>query len=352
VRLCFAFFLSLLACLVSSQARVLKPGDQLQIVSVEDASLCVTRLLGAAGDIQLPGFGSVHLAGLSLEEANRLITKQRHLAPGDLTLNLVPLKGKAVLIYGAVRNVGELSLTPNMRLADALRIAGPTVAADLDLIEIESDAGQLATVSFDASPLRPEANPYLQPGDRIVLPLASGPLEVAVVGGVKKTGPVAYQRGITVQQAIDAAGGPTNHANTKDVRILRGGVEVRRLDLAQSGATELHRADTVVVALADSRRFVTVVGEVKNGGLIAWKEGMTLKDAIHDAGGGTDKADLENLRVQRMLGEDRFRKLMGLTKSGEMKLIANDVIQVPLKGATPPPPKPNETGPKRVVPPL
>ncbi len=343
--------LALVAGLAAGQSRVLRAGDQIRLVSVENPTYCITRMLDFQGSVQVPGVGTISLVGLTPEAALVSIAGLAHLDPHELSLALVPARFRPIFVYGAVRQVGELSLFPDMRLGDALRLAEPTIAADLDLIETESETGDLLTVSFDENPLRPEGNPYLHSGDRIVLPLATQAAQVSVLGGVKQPGIVAYARGLTVKAAIDGAGGITNHGEGKDVRILRGGVEIKRLDIARSPEFELKRADTVVVPLSESRRFVTVVGEVKNGGLVAWKDGMTLAEAIQAAGGVTDKGDLEALRVQRMLGEDRFRKRMGMSKDKAFVLNANDVIQVPLRGSTPPEPTRTEPGPRRVVPP-
>lgn len=350
-----ARFLTIFAILMSfalatAQSRTLRPGDMIRLVNQDDPTLCVTRILDFQGEIRLPSLGRVSLAGLSLAEARDLLANLAKITPSQLILSLAPTQKRGVSYMGAVGSMGSLPIFDGLRLSDVVKVAQPTLSADLDAVEIESDTGELLTVDFSDDALHPEQNPFLHSGDRVTFPLATQSAEVSILGPVNKPGTIPYVRGMTVKAAIEASGGLTNHANSKDLRVLRNGVEIKRLDFSTEPTFELKRADTLVVALDAQRRFVTVVGEVKAGGLIAWKEGMTLADAIRDAGGVTPAGDVESLRVQRVLGDDRFRRRMGLSKDKTFALNPNDVIQVPLRGA-PQPPETKPTTPKRVVPP-
>jgi polysaccharide export outer membrane protein len=57
--------------------------------------------------------------------------------------------------------------------------------------------------------------------------------QVVVVGGqVRRTGPVPYNRTMTLYQAIQAAGGPTEFGSMKRVKLLRGGQQ-KQYDLTE-----------------------------------------------------------------------------------------------------------------------
>jgi protein involved in polysaccharide export with SLBB domain len=63
--------------------------------------------------------------------------------------------------------------------------------------------------------------------------------EIVHIGGqVRKTGPVKFTRGLTIYQAIQAAGGPTEFGNMKKVKLLRAGKQ-RQYDLTQLQFTQI-----------------------------------------------------------------------------------------------------------------
>lgn len=73
-------------------------------------------------------------------------------------------------------------------------------------------------------------------------------LMVHIGGQVRRTGPVEYVPGLTIYQAIQSAGGPTEFGAMNRVELLRGG-KVRLLDLRQTqfkGFTLL-QDDTITV---------------------------------------------------------------------------------------------------------
>jgi polysaccharide export outer membrane protein len=65
--------------------------------------------------------------------------------------------------------------------------------------------------------------------DVTVVPKEINSLKVYLVGGVRKEGPVAITRSMTVLQAITEAGGLTEYAKAKKIYVLRnqGGKQVR-----------------------------------------------------------------------------------------------------------------------------
>lgn len=73
--------------------------------------------------------------------------------------------------------------------------------------------------------------------------------EMVHVGGqVRKTGPVKYNRGLTLYQAIQSAGGPTEFGNMRRVKLYRSGRE-KQYDLtdAQFMHLPLEPNDTIEV---------------------------------------------------------------------------------------------------------
>ncbi len=76
---------------------------------------------------------------------------------------------------------------------------------------------------------------YRNPTFQVVANIEGRELDAAVVhlgGQVGKAGPVPYNRGLTLWQAIQAAGGPTPFGTMKRVSILRAG-KIKTYDVTQ-----------------------------------------------------------------------------------------------------------------------
>lgn len=108
----------------------------------------------------------------------------------------------------------------------------------------------------------------------------------------------------TVTDFIYAYGGPTASADLGDVRILRAGVE-QRVDVAGvlAGAADdptLRSGDIVLIPSIEqgsSRMFL--FGEVARPGVYIFTEGITVLDAIAQAGGYTQNAKRTAVYVSR-----------------------------------------------------
>jgi len=149
---------------------------------------------------------------------------------------------------------------------------------------------------------------------------------------------------INVLQLLARAGGPLADADLAGAFILRGGKRIA-VDLEPrfgSGAAvestmELVPEDILVVPFRDATRRVLVAGEVRTPISLPYKEGLTVLDAFVAAGGGTEYADLDAVRVVR-LGADRQQReievdLARMLKRGDLGknlgLLPGDIVVVP-----------------------
>ncbi|MBS1719277.1 MAG: SLBB domain-containing protein [Armatimonadetes bacterium] len=326
------FLLLLLANLGFAQGnRVLRGGDIIELRVASNPSLCVIRKIDSQGLISLPGVGKVCLGGLNSENAAKEVCRVAGLSASDVEVLFRGSEGRSIRYEGAVKSTGELVFFEGIRLSDVVRAAAPTEAADLDGVIIESELGETSTVTFDPNSGRLSNNPRLRSGDRVIFPRFTGNSTINILGGVNKVGSVNYESGMTLASAIKANGGISPHGNQAEVRIVRRGADVGIFNLDKDGDTPLQRGDTVVVGLTTVRRFLTVVGEVKEGGLVPWKQGLTLKEAVQLAGGPLKEAGITGIRVQRLVGDKRFRRVLDLQLDGAFVLEANDIITVPPK---------------------
>src|SRR6185503_20898325 len=113
---------------------------------------------------------------------------------------------------------------------------------------------------------------------------------------VKTPGAYPYEEGLTVQKALSIAGGFTEKSDRQAVKVTRvtdGHAETRVMapnDVIQPN-------DTLIVATENHKIYVS--GEVKTAGAYPYAEGLSVHKAIAMAGGLTDKAERDNLRILR-----------------------------------------------------
>lgn len=162
--------------------------------------------------------------------------------------------------------------------------------------------------------------------------------------GAVANGMFALTAPINALQLLARAGGPTADADLLASFILRGSkrifVDLRPRAAAEADAgtscPELQPEDVLVVPFKEARR-VLVAGEVQAPASLPFKDGMTVLDAFVAAGGATEFADLDSVKVvragaDRKSGEidvDLARMLSRGDLSKNIALAPGDIVVVP-----------------------
>lgn len=334
------------------QSRTIRSGDLLRIRCFEDPTYSVSRRVDADGRVRIAEL-NVLAAGSTAVELSQRICEAASLPQGSIEVVLIAGKRAPIRVVGPPIGEALLPAQDGVTLVEALRIVLAGQSNDTDRVRLETSLGESIDYEVDLASSRGLANPVLSAGDTIWLLPASGPPTVTVLGAVAKPGPVAFRSGMTALDAISLAGKTTPQANESNLRIVRQGAELDPFPLDQARDVTLRRGDSLVVAASTVRRYVTVVGEVANGGLIDWKQGMTLEQAIQAAGGLNPRAGSEAIRIRRVLGQSPFAKLFKFSSDRGFVLQAGDVVQVPPAGQSNKESKPDGPSrqPRRVVPP-
>lgn len=247
------------------------PGDLLEvsIFGLDDFDRTVRVLRD--GSISLPLLGDLRLSGMTLDEAERtvggiLIERQLVNSP-QVTIFVKEYLSRGVSVQGAVERPGVYQMIQQRTLLEILGEAGGLSGRENDRAgqmifvirkmsndrqdRIEIDADQLINQG------RADLNLSLFPGDIVLVPFAQK-YRIYVSGAVVRPGPVDYlsSEGITVLQAITAAGGPTERGNLGTVKILRRlpdgsetriAVNVKKIRKGKQEDVPLERSDTVIV---------------------------------------------------------------------------------------------------------
>jgi polysaccharide biosynthesis/export protein len=131
-------------------------------------------------------------------------------------------------------------------------------------------------------------------------------VSVHVVGEVCQPGVYTLSSLTTVTNALYSAGGPTKLGSLREVRLLRGNVQVARIDLydfLQRGDRtrdyRLESGDTIFVPTIGD--VVAVSGEVKRPAIYEITSGTRLADVVTISGGVTPISYLKRVQIVRAL---------------------------------------------------
>ncbi len=215
----------------------------------------------ADGNVVLNFIGSVHVAGLTTEQAQAIITKKL-VAGGFFTEPQVSVFAKeyatqGVSVLGEVQKPNVYPLLGSRRLFDVLSVAGGTTpkAGQVITITHRDHPRELRTVLLSNDPGKSaEANVEVFPGDTIVVSKAG---IVYVVGDVHKPSGVVMENGtqMTVLQAIAMAEGTNPTAALNAARLIRKTptgpqempLELKKILAAKSPDIHLQAEDIIFV---------------------------------------------------------------------------------------------------------
>jgi len=215
----------------------------------------------ADGNVALNFIGSVHLAGLTPEQAQAIITK-KFVAGGFFTDPQVSVFAKeyatqGVSVLGEVQKPNVYPLLGSRRLFDVLSLAGGTTpkAGQVITITHRDHSRELRTVLLSNDPAKSaEANVEIFPGDTVVVSKAG---IVYVVGDVHKPSGVVMENGtqMTVLQAIAMAEGTNPTAALNAARLIRKTptgpqempLELKKILAAKSPDIHLQAEDIIFV---------------------------------------------------------------------------------------------------------
>ena len=203
-------------------------GDLLDISVYNVPELNTKSRLGNNGDVYLPLIDYVHLAGLTVAEAQALIEKR--LSDGGfvknphVTLNVDQSVSQGASLLGEVARPGVYPILGEPRLLDVISAAGGFTEKAGQSITVthrnQSDKPVTVPLSRKLTD-NPASNIAVSPGDTILVHKAD---VVYVVGEVSRpSGFLMDSDNLTVLKAIALAGGTTRLAKMNGVTILRKG---------------------------------------------------------------------------------------------------------------------------------
>jgi polysaccharide export outer membrane protein len=217
------------------------------------------------------------------------------LGPGDIVeVVLSSPAGQETVLKETVDSEGRLRI-PNVGF---VRVSGLTIAAAGRVIARETRS------KF----------PSLSAQARI---LSIRPIQVFVIGEVKKPGAYILPGLSTLLNALYVAGGPTDAGSLRKISVQRNRKTIATVDLYRlllegdrSGDITLQSGDSVFVPAIGPT--VTVKGEVRRQAIFELLGETSVRTVMGMAGGPGGQASLSSVRVERVVGGSR-KVLLDLT---------------------------------------
>lgn len=203
-------------------------GDAIRIVVFQNPDLTLDTRVSESGSITYPLIGAVDIGGLSLEAAEKRIAAGLKdggfVQKPQVNIALMQVRGNQVSVLGQVNRPGRFPLeTANNRVSDVLAMAGGIAAQGADTI--------VMTGIRDGKPFRREIDfPAIFIDNRSSedVPVMAGDVLYIhrapvfyIYGEAQRSGSYRIERGMTIQQALAQAGGPTLRGTEDRIRIHR-----------------------------------------------------------------------------------------------------------------------------------
>jgi polysaccharide export outer membrane protein len=193
----------------------------------------------------------------------------KYLKSPEVSVFIKEYQSQAVSVIGAVKTPGRLLLQRKFRLLDLLGfVGGPTeqsgrsiqiIHADLPglcgkdgsgLSEAASGEGIVAYALAETLKGSSEANPYIESGDIVTLPIAD---TFFVIGNVIKPSTYTMKDPVTVSRAIALAGGVLPDSKVEHLKIVRQplGSTAKTEIFVNLNAVAKHQAEDVLLQAND-----------------------------------------------------------------------------------------------------
>ena len=340
----------------------LGPGDRLVLILTGDVEASYPLDVTREGFVVIPQVGQLYVANLTLGQLDDLLysrlgrvysgVRRGAGATTRFSVSVSRLRTNQVFVLGEVERPGSYMVSSAGTAISALYAAGgPTANGSLRLVQVRRGNEVTGHLDLYDYLLRGDASGdvRLQTGDIVFVPPRL--LRVRIIGEVVRPATYELKPSETLADLIRAAGGFLASASRRRVQIERVLPPLQRtadgrdritIDVTASqsdGGTAnipLEAGDVVrVFAIAERvRNTVTVQGNVWTPGALGLRPGMSISDAIREAGGPKPDVYLGQILVTRLRPDSSriqlraaFRDSTGAVL-GDFALQEDDIIEV------------------------
>jgi polysaccharide export outer membrane protein len=229
----------------------LGPGDIVRVEVYGHADMGREVTIPERCSVELPFVGAVPVCGQTTQQA--AVAIQARLADGylvkpEVLVDLVEFGSKRVVVKGAVKRPGVQVLKGKTSISEVIAEAGgPSEANVFEVVLLQENNETRSFLLNEIDAL--EDSVIVQAGDTIILNYG---LFVYVHGEVKQEGAVPFRKGLTVTQALGFAGGMTEFASGRRVRIVKATgekirVNINRIHRGMEADYEMDPTDKLII---------------------------------------------------------------------------------------------------------
>jgi polysaccharide export outer membrane protein len=243
------------------EARVkIGPGDLIEVNVYDEEDLDQTVRVNDLGDGSFNFIGTLHLSGLTTDQARTLIASKlkegNYLLAPQVDLIIREYNSQGVIVVGEVKTPGVYPVIGGQSLLGVLAAAGgttPLAGPEITIQRAEDRSTLNVLLSKDAHQAL-SSDVHLYPGDKIIVPRTG---LVYVLGDVVRAGGFVMENDgkISLLQALALAGGPNHTSSMNASRLLRKGgsgyqdvpIEIGKILKGQKRDVELQAEDILYI---------------------------------------------------------------------------------------------------------
>lgn len=311
---------------------VLGAGDDIFIDIYGASQLTIEGTISPDGYLQVAEYGPLHLAGLTVEQANKRAQNKLGSCYGGskIMLTVGQTRTIQVNVMGEVMVPGSYTLSAFSTVFHALYSAGGVSdLGSLRCIKVKRGGKEIGTVDLYDYILNGESkgNIRLQDDDIILVPTYQALVNVS--GKAKR--PMYYEMmtSESVGKALDYAGGFASDAYTRTLRLVRksGGFKVFNISADNMQSLTVADGDSIAIDSIQVRyqNMVELNGAVFHPGMYQLDDNTrTVRQLLQYADGVTEDAFLGRAVLHR-LRKDRSTEVIAVDLDGIISGTASDI---------------------------
>ncbi len=314
----------------------LGPDDRLSVNVWGKVNQTFSLTVDKEGKVVLPNTGPIYVAGLTLNEAEKVIRDKLLGIYSNIgvDVSLEGIRNISVLILGEVYSPGYHLLPATYDLTQVILYAGriKKTGSLRDIVYIH--AGKREKIDLYDLLLHGKSieKIFLENGDVIFVP----PLKevVCITGEVKRPAIYELRGGETISEVIKMSGGFSPFAMRDFVKVIRQKGNAREMMEVKSSdfsKFKVQNGDIIVVEKLplQMKHVVSIDGNVNVPGKYEFNKGLTLSDLIKKAGGLKYDTYYETALLFRYNEKgEREKFFINLIKDSILPLNDNDSIYV------------------------
>lgn len=311
---------------INPMTYIIGPGDVfgISVVSLDNFNIQIP--VSPSGDLMIPQFGIVNIAGQTLNFALDSIKTfvKKKLTASEVNVTLISIRTFMIPISGAVTKPGYYIVTPVTRLDEIIELSeGFHQLAKEYIIEVRHLDSSVSTINYFDFILdgNLDGNPSFLEGDQIFVPFGNLQKEGIVIrGSVSGSGYDIIAKDETLMHFFLRQTSFSQNADLESVTITRNSSDGEKVLIVQPADFPemiLKAGDAIDIL---SERGVSVNGFVQSPGSFKYFPGYSALDYINMAGGNTVEGDANKLIIRRLDGS--------ITSGKDTEIRRGDVIIV------------------------